>query len=1113
MPNDDIINDLLEQLIAHRNVLQTLITQQIQMGIHTYPYVIGEIATRRHAIARIKSELGERGEVVDNHPNDDDPTDERLQNLKAESRSAKLRARFSNHTSFINNRIDSFVGRAAELAAIRQRITELLPSGGYVTITGQAGQGKSSIIAALLAQHSRAASLDALLAPDADLPIEAVTKESVEAIAHHFIPFNPGPNHQVSLLRNLIARLALQHNLPDIYLASDSRPALKDYFATAIAEVAASGAQAVIYIDGLDQIEEDPSGLRDLSFLTTNPPPGIVFVLGTRPNDTLKPLELLKPHNEYQLPMLKRPDFDLILRHRQVTIAPHTADRFYAVMAGNALFLDLAAQEIGAAGVLPPEQIIARLADDPANLFSFAIDRLKRSREVWYDVIKPLLGVLLATRDSLSHAALRALTRADADAVRDALQRLGGLVARDEHGRFYLFHLKLRAFLGEQSENDNTELTERTPFFEADERAGYHQRLATWCNTGKGGLPAIWQPNLTDAAENERRAYAREHYITHLAAANNWDELWAVVEAGTYGRAKLRHDPSTRAYVQDLDRVRDAVLVAAADLAEPGVVTLPRLWRYSLLRGSLASRADNYPDGIFTLLAQLGREQEAIDLAEVLSNAGRKAKTLYQIGAILHRHGLIGADVVIARAIAVAQAIEHPWLRIETLRAVAEAQAEAGLWEAAEATARAIEDADTRAYALISVARAQAEAGLWDAATTTARAIENADTRAYALSAVAKAQAAAGLWDAATTTARAIEDADTRAYALISVARAQAEAGLWDAATTTARAIENASPRASALSAVAKAQAAAGERSVALALLDEAVTTARTIENVDTRAYTLSTVAEAQAAAGLWDAATTTARVIEQEYTRASALSAVVQTQAAAGAWDAAITTARAIEDASTRARALGAVAKAQAAAGAWEAATTTARAIEDASTRARALGAVAKAQAAAGAWDAATTTARAIEDASTRAEALGAVAQAQAVGGERSAALALLDEAITTTRAIEAASTRAYALRAVAQAQVAAGLRDEAMTTARTIEDADTRASTLSAVARAQAAAGEYAKLRNLVQSAWRQATTRDEMWGLLSLANHFIIADPPLVPALLAGADWVTEFFKSPS
>ena len=1080
MPNDDIINDLLEQLIAHRNVLQTLITQQIQMGIHTYPYVIGEIATRRHAIARIKSELGERGEVVDNHPNDDDPTDERLQNLKAESRSAKLRARFSNHTSFINNRIDSFVGRAAELAAIRQRITELLPSGGYVTITGQAGQGKSSIIAALLAQHSRAASLDALLAPDADLPIEAVTKESVEAIAHHFIPFNPGPNHQVSLLRNLIARLALQHNLPDIYLASDSRPALKDYFATAIAEVAASGAQAVIYIDGLDQIEEDPSGLRDLSFLTTNPPPGIVFVLGTRPNDTLKPLELLKPHNEYQLPMLKRPDFDLILRHRQVTIAPHTADRFYAVMAGNALFLDLAAQEIGAAGVLPPEQIIARLADDPANLFSFAIDRLKRSREVWYDVIKPLLGVLLATRDSLSHAALRALTRADADAVRDALQRLGGLVARDEHGRFYLFHLKLRAFLGEQSENDNTELTERTPFFEADERAGYHQRLATWCNTGKGGLPAIWQPNLTDAAENERRAYAREHYITHLAAANNWDELWAVVEAGTYGRAKLRHDPSTRAYVQDLDRVRDAVLVAAADLAEPGVVTLPRLWRYSLLRGSLASRADNYPDGIFTLLAQLGREQEAIDLAEVLSNAGRKAKTLYQIGAILHRHGLIGADVVIARAIAVAQAIEHPWLRIETLRAVAEAQAEAGLWEAAEATARTI---------------------------------ENAKARASALRAVAEAQAEAGLWEAAEATARAIEDADTRAYALISVARAQAEAGLWDAATTTARAIENASPRASALSAVAKAQAAAGERSVALALLDEAVTTARTIENVDTRAYTLSTVAEAQAAAGLWDAATTTARVIEQEYTRASALSAVVQTQAAAGAWDAAITTARAIEDASTRARALGAVAKAQAAAGAWEAATTTARAIEDASTRARALGAVAKAQAAAGAWDAATTTARAIEDASTRAEALGAVAQAQAVGGERSAALALLDEAITTTRAIEAASTRAYALRAVAQAQVAAGLRDEAMTTARTIEDADTRASTLSAVARAQAAAGEYAKLRNLVQSAWRQATTRDEMWGLLSLANHFIIADPPLVPALLAGADWVTEFFKSPS
>ncbi len=69
------------------------------------------------------------------------------------------------------------------------------------------------------------------------------------------------------------------------------------------------GGQEVIFIDGLDQLEEEQSGVRDLSFLPNNPPQGIVFVLGTRPNDTLKPLELLKPRYEYKLPNLSRKDF------------------------------------------------------------------------------------------------------------------------------------------------------------------------------------------------------------------------------------------------------------------------------------------------------------------------------------------------------------------------------------------------------------------------------------------------------------------------------------------------------------------------------------------------------------------------------------------------------------------------------------------------------------------------------------------------------------------------------------------------------------------------------------------------------------------------------------
>src|SRR5207249_7420057 len=116
-------------------------------------------------------------------------------------------------------------------------------------------------------------------------------------------------------------------------------------------ELTEMGKQEVIFIDGLDQLEEDFSGVRDLSFLPINPPQAVVFVLGTRPNDTLRPLALLKPHCEYELPNLSRHDFDLILRHRQVDLDRTLADQFYQVMQENALYLDLVARELAEGGI------------------------------------------------------------------------------------------------------------------------------------------------------------------------------------------------------------------------------------------------------------------------------------------------------------------------------------------------------------------------------------------------------------------------------------------------------------------------------------------------------------------------------------------------------------------------------------------------------------------------------------------------------------------------------------------------------------------------------------------------------------------------------------------
>ncbi len=345
------------------------------------------------------------------------------QNKQLDEKELRLRALIADHRSFMQNRLESFVGRQKELDEIQQQVTQQLPKGGYITITGQAGQGKSSIIAKLIDIYG------------------------VDQVAYHFIPINPGPDHQVGLLRNLMARLILKYHLPDFYVASDNRAALRDHFIKVLDAVIEEGGKEIIFIDGLDQLEEDLSDVRDLTFLPTNPPPGILFVLGTRPNDTLKPLELLKPHGEYWLPNLSRHDFDLILQHHQVVLKPDVADQFYKLMDENALYLDLVAKELKQSDTVTPEEIIKRISANPDNLFFLSIERFKRQPLLWEKVIYPVLGILLTAQRPLSQCCIRNIVKVEDYRLREGITKLGGLLAEDGRQCYSLFHLKFRDYL------------------------------------------------------------------------------------------------------------------------------------------------------------------------------------------------------------------------------------------------------------------------------------------------------------------------------------------------------------------------------------------------------------------------------------------------------------------------------------------------------------------------------------------------------------------------------------------------------------------------------------------------------------------------------------------
>jgi tetratricopeptide (TPR) repeat protein len=95
------------------------------------------------------------------------------------------------------------------------------------------------------------------------------------------------------------------------------------------------------------------------------------------------------------------------------------------------------------------------------------------------------------------------------------------------------------------------------------------------------------------------------------------------------------------------------------------------------------------------------------------------------------------------------QPIDEPWLKAEILGKIAEAQAQAGEFDAATETAKDIYDASTHDEALKAIAEAQAKVGAFDAAKETIQQIVFPLEEAEALRAISVALAKVGQREAA----------------------------------------------------------------------------------------------------------------------------------------------------------------------------------------------------------------------------------------------------------------------------------------------------------------------------------------------------------------------------
>jgi tetratricopeptide (TPR) repeat protein len=284
---------------------------------------------------------------------------------------------------------------------------------------------------------------------------------------------------------------------------------------------------------------------------------------------------------------------------------------------------------------------LEHLPDDTRQLFAFFLQLIRTGPgqmnfkvvdrntgrtailEAWSELYRPILALLAIALSPLTLDQIHVLCGSLAERHQIA-QGIGWLEQfLDRIGdRYRLYHATLASFLTDPTIRANAETSELWIDF-----ANEHQRLAGVLE--KGGLAIVWQDS-PDVAVQGQREYARLHYVIHLYLGENWERLSAVIEEGEYGRGKLQFDRSAYLYSRDLDLAIRAVTREDMD-EDARLAALSRLWSFKLLRCTLSSYAHRLPGAAFQALAAVGRDQEALDLAELITDPNRQALALAMI--------------------------------------------------------------------------------------------------------------------------------------------------------------------------------------------------------------------------------------------------------------------------------------------------------------------------------------------------------------------------------------------------------------------------------------------------------------------------------------------------
>src|SRR5258707_8437395 len=174
---------------------------------------------------------------------------------------------------------------------------------------------------------------------------------------------------------------------------------------------------------------------------------------------------------------------------------------------------------------------------------------------------------------------------------------------------------------------------------------------------------------------------------------------------------QVQQDPGMQSYAQDLDWGRKAASLSRQNFEEE-LHYLPYLWRYTLLRCSLKSQAEQYPDEAFRLMVSIGNDARALKLVKLIRDPIRQVKILLLVATALREAGKTAESLQLLLNIhAVASAISDKWEQAVGLQDLAAALAQQQEWSAAERVIASIAEerhqAEARRDLALALARCQ----------------------------------------------------------------------------------------------------------------------------------------------------------------------------------------------------------------------------------------------------------------------------------------------------------------------------------------------------------------------------------------------------------------------